>query len=87
MITASKGEAEFQKKRSSIREVATNLQGRSPKSKKQLITQRDTALDLQVQRLRDHTSRRIVGAEHMESTGDIWNSPMINLEVCYHISD
>ena len=89
MTSTSKGVAKLQKKGSSIGEVAKKKiadMGKKQKiqKKNQLITQRDAALDLQVQRSRDNTSRRIVGAEHMGSTESTWNSPMLNFKVCYH---
>ena len=91
MTSTSKGVAKLQKKGSSIGEVAKKIadMGKEQKIQKtQLITQRDAALDLQVLRSRDNTSRRIVGAEHMGSTESTWNSPMLNFKVCYHrISD
>ena len=88
MTSTSKGVAKLQKKGSSIGEVAKKNCGYGERAKNQLITQRDAALDLQVQRSRDNTSRRIVGAEHMGSTESTWNSPILNFKVCYHrISD
>ena len=92
MTSTSKGVAKLQKKGSSIGEVAKKNceygEGAKNPKKAQLFTQRDAALDLQVQRSRDNTSRRIVGAEHMGSTESTWNSPMLNFKVCYHrISD
>ena len=92
MTSTSKGVAKLQKRGAQLgrlrKKIADMGKEQKIQKKNQLITQRDAALDLQVQRSRDNTSRRIVGAEHMGSTESTWNSPMLNFKVCYHrISD